>query len=166
LSLPIGITTITITNLKNIQYIPTTFNLKNPMLAWTTDSTNNTLSQSSYNYSALTPTIPTQGLTYSFSRNNTSINGVGSITINYVPQFPAITAYLVISLPNNQSQLVSSACSMIGASNGVTSCTVVTNNSSSITVSYLGQTSTILNNVINIQPNTNLLQVSTYTINN
>lgn len=160
LILPITSSSIQITNLQNLLAIPTT-PFENGLAVWTVDSSDNKVAQSSFNASGLSPNKPAVGLSYSFTRSSTSIGGVGTLTISYAPRFPSAAASLTIVLPANQMAMNSASC-QIQTGSGISPCQVISSNSSVISVAYSGQTQTILSNVTNIQPNSNLLQVSSY----
>ena len=147
LTLPISTTSIVINNLQNLLSIPA-----NPPTAsisvWTIDSSSNKVAQSAFNSSNLASNVPTTALNYNFVRSNTAINGVGSLVINYTPRFASVSSNMQIILPSNQGKMSTSGCQMQTAS-GLAQCQIISSNSSTITVSYLGQTQTILTNVIN-----------------
>jgi len=163
LTLPISTTSIVINNLQNLLSIPT-----NPqtsaIAAWTVDSTSNKVAQSAFNSSNLAPTIPTTALSFNFVRSNTAINGVGALVINYSPRFASVASTMQIVLPSNQAKMSTSGC-QVQTSSGLSPCTVISSNSSAITVGYLGQSQTILTNVVNQEPNQNPLQVSIFNSN-
>lgn len=149
IAFPIGLTSVTITNLTNLLYIP----LVPPSIgisAWTLDASNATVATTSFTPSNLVPNTPATSIGGAFTRTNTAINGVGSININYTPRFPTVTSIMTITLPQSQTTLISPACSMQGASNNATTCSVLSSNSSTITLSYFNQTSTVLTNVVNV----------------
>lgn len=160
LILPISTSSVHITNLQNLLAIPTSPSASG-LVVWTVDSSNYKVAQSSFNASILAPNTPTAGLSYSFTRSSTSIGGVGTLAINYAPRFPSVVSSLTIILPTNQMVINSPAC-QIQTSIGISTCQVIFSNSSVISISYSGQTQTILSNVSNIQPNSNLLRVSTF----
>lgn len=165
IAIPIGLTSIIITNLKNLLYIP----LVSPstgISAWTLDSSYAIVATTSSTPANLVPNTPATAIGSAFTRTNTVINGVGSININYTPRFPTATSIMTITLPQSQTTLVSPACSMQGVSNSAATCSVLSSNTTSITLSYFNQTSTILNNVVNVEPNSNQLKVSMFTTNN
>jgi len=165
IALPIGLTSITITNLKNLLFIPRN-SPNNGISAWTLDASNATVATTSFSAASLVPNTPATAISSSFTRTNTIINGVGAISINYTPRFPTVTAIMNITLPASQSALVSPAFSMQGAANNANTCTVLSSNPSSIALNYLNQTSTTLSNVVNIEPNSNQIKVAMYTANN
>lgn len=149
ISVPIGLTSITITNLKNLLYIP----LVSPstgISAWTLDASNAIVAITSFAPSNLVPNTPATSIGNAFTRTNTVINGVGSININYTPRFPTVISIMTITLPQSQTTLVSPACSMQGASNNAATCSVLSSNTTTITLAYFNQTSTILTNVVNV----------------
>jgi hypothetical protein len=165
IAIPIGLTSITIKNLKNLLYIPLT-TPANSITAWTVDSSGFTVAVSSYSPTALLPNSPAVGVNCAFTRTNTVINGVGAININYTPRFPTSVGIMTINMPSSQASIVSSACNMQGASNNANNCNVLSSNSTSISLIYTNQTTTSLTNILNIEPNSNLMSVYMYTSNN
>jgi hypothetical protein len=165
IAIPIGLTSITITNIKNLLYVPLT-SPSTGISAWTLDAANAFVAITAYTPSNLVPNTAATALGSAFTRTNTVINGVGSVNINYTPRFPTATSIMTITLPQSQTTLVSPACSMQGASNNAATCSVLSSNSTTITLGYYNQTSTILTNVVNVEPNSNQLKVSMFTANN
>jgi hypothetical protein len=165
IAVPIGLTTITITNLKNLLFVPLTVPA-NCITAWTLDGSNTIVALTAYSPASLIPNTPATAISSAFTRTNTVINGVGAVSISYTPRFPTATAIMIISLPLSQSTLVSPACSMQGASNSAPSCAILGSNSTSITLSYFNQSLTTLTNVVNVEPNSNQLKVTMFTANN
>lgn len=162
ISVPIGITTISITNLKNLLFVPNT-PPPNSIWAWTMDNSGFKVALSVYSSASLIPNQPATGLSYGFTRTNTAINGLGSLYINYTPSFPSIAGVMTISMPANQTSIVTPACTMIGASNNAVNCVVLSSTTNSISIYYLNQSTTTLSNVLNLEPNSNLLQVNLLT---
>ncbi len=146
-----------ITNLKNLLSVPST-PPQNGLSLYTVDASSNKVAKSSFNSSDLAPSTPTTGLSYSFTRSSTSIGGSGSLTVAYTPRFPTAAASMTIVLPANQMAMNTATCN-IQKSSGLVPCQVIFSNSTVITLSYSGQTQTILTDVANIQPNSNLLSV-------
>lgn len=165
LAVPIGLNTITITNLKNILWIPSS-TPANSFTAWTVDNANNNVSVSAYTPTLLLPNTAATGISCAFTRTNTAINGIGSININYTPRFPTSTGIMNVYMPQNQNTIVSSNCSMVGASNNANNCTVLSSNSTFISVMYFNQSLTSLMNILNVEPNSNIMVVSMLTANN
>lgn len=165
IAVPIGLTTITISNLKNLLYVPLVAPT-NGITAWTLDGSNAVVAITSYYPSGLVPTTPATAISSAFTRTNTVINGVGAISINYTPRFPTSTGIMSITLPQSQSTLVSPSCTMTAATNNANTCTVLSSNSTTITLNFYNQTTTTLTNVVNIEPNNNQLKVSMFTTNN
>lgn len=149
ISVPIGLTSITITNLKNLLFIPNA-TPANSITAWTVDGSGYVVAVSSYLPTTLLPNTPASGVSCSFIRTNTVINGVGSININYTPRFPTSAGIMNINMPTNQASIVSPSCSMQGSSNNANTCTVISSNTTSLFLSYFNQTSTSLSNILNI----------------
>jgi len=162
ISVPIGITSITVTNLKNLLYIPNS-SPTNSISAWTVDSSGYKVALSSYPSSSLIPNIPATGLTYGFTRTSTAINGLGSLYISYTPSFPSLANLMTITMPVNQTSIVTPGCTMLGASNNAVNCVILSSNSTSMTIYYYNQSTTTLTNVLNLEPNSNLLQVNLLT---
>jgi len=165
ISIPIGLTSITITNLKNLLFIPRNWS-NSGISAWTLDASNAIVATTSFSAASLVPNTPAAAIGSSFTRSNTAINGVGSISINYTPRFPTVTAIMNITLPASQSALVSPACSMQAAANSANTCTVLSSSTTSIALNYFNQTATTLTNVVNIEPNNNQIRVAMFTSNN
>jgi hypothetical protein len=157
LTLPIATSSFLITNLKNLLSVPST-PPQNGLSLYTVDASSNKVAKSSFNSSGLAPSTPTTGLSYSFTRSSTSIGGSGSLTVAYTPRFPTAASSMTIVLPANQMAMNTAACN-IQKSSGLVPCQVIFSNSTVITLSYSGQTQTILTDVANIQPNSNLLSV-------
>lgn len=163
LTLPISTTSVVINNLQNLLSIPTNAP-SSGISAWTIDTNSSKVAQSAFNSTSLAPNTPTSALSFNFVRSNTAINGIGALVINYSPRFTSAASTMQIVLPLNQAKMSSSGC-QIQTTSGLSSCQVISSNSSAITVGYLGQTQTILTNVINQEPNLNLLQVSIFNSN-
>jgi hypothetical protein len=162
ISVPIGITSITITNLKNLLFIPNIPPL-NSISAWTVDNSGFKVALSAYSSASLIPNQAATGLNYGFTRTSTAINGLGSLYISYTPSFPSVANLMTITMPANQTSIVTPACTMIGASNNAVNCVVLSSTTTSITINYLNQSTTTLTNVVNLEPNSNLLQVNLLT---
>ena len=157
LTLPITTSSFKITNLKNLLGIPTTVP-QNSLQLYTVDAEQDKVAESQFNTQNLVPNTPTTGLSYSFVRSSTSIGGSGALTVIYTPRFPSVAATITIVLPANQMVMNSAVCN-IQTSSGLSPCQVISSNATVISLTYSGQTQTILTNVTNIQPNSNELTV-------
>lgn len=98
LSVPIGVSTINISNVQNLLYIPTT-SPTDVISSWTTDSQGHTVARSSYSPTALLPNQAATGMAFTFTRSNRAINGVGSLAIAYTPRFPTSTRVMKLVMP-------------------------------------------------------------------
>lgn len=145
LAFPIGLTSVTVSNLKNLQYVPLTAPATG-VNAWTLDASNAVVATTSYSPTGLAPNTPSSPTAFAFTRTNTVINGVGSIVVSYTPRFASSIATMNITLPQSQSSLVSPACSL----NSQPTCTVLASDSTYITLKFLNQTTTTLTNIVNI----------------
>jgi hypothetical protein len=162
ISVPIGLSSITITNLKNILYIPLS-TPTNSITAWTVDGSGYIVAISSYVPTTLLPNKAATGVNCALTRTNTAINGVGAVNINYTPRFPTAVSIMTVVMPLNQASIVSPTCTLQGSSNG---CSVLFSNSTCISLSYFNQTVTSLTNILNIEPNSNSMSIYMYTSNN
>ena len=97
----ISTSAILITNVKNLLSIPST-PITSGITGNTLDSNNYSVSVSDYNSSGLTPTVPATGLAFTFTRSNTKIAGVGSLTLTYSPNFLTVTTTMKIIMPDQQ----------------------------------------------------------------
>lgn len=149
LSIPIGLTSITITNATNLLYIPQN-SPSDGLKAWTVDDSSYTVAFSSNIPNNLIPNAATTGLSWAFSRTNTAINGVGALNIIYTPRFPTSVGIMKVVMPANQTTIASPSCLMQGASNNANTCTVLSSSTSTITLNFFNQTTTSLTNVINL----------------
>lgn len=147
LTLPISTTSIVINNVQNLLSIPTTPQTTG-LLAWTIDSSSNKVAQSTFNPASLAPKTPTTALSFNYVRSNTAISGTGALVISYSPRFPSVSSTMTIVLPANQAKMTSPAC-QIQTTSGLTSCQVISSNTSAITIGYSGQSQTILGSVVN-----------------
>ena len=129
LAVPISTSSIIISNLTNLLYIPTVPPTSGLSIS-TVDATDSKVAESSYDASSLYPDAPTTGVSYTFTRSNTAISGVGSLTIIYNPRFSSVAATLKITLPQNQMSMLSNACQMQITS--LTDCQVISSSSSTI----------------------------------
>ena len=159
LTVPISTSTVVIGNAKNLLEIPAAPQTTG-LDVYSVDASGGKVAESSYDASGLSPDTATTGLSYTFTRSNTAISGVGSLTVVYNPRFPSVASTIKITLPQNQMTMLSSSCEMQTSS--LVACQVISSSSSAILVSYQGQSKTILTNVSNIQPNTNLLVVEVF----
>lgn len=149
LTIPIGLTSITITNATNLLYIPQNTPSEG-IRAWTTDDSSNTVAVSSNIPINLIPNTAASGLTWAFSRTNTAINGAGALNIIYTPRFPTSVGIMKLIMPANQTTIASPACIMQGASNNANTCSVLSSSTSTITLTFFNQTTTSLTNVVNL----------------
>ena len=109
LTVPISTSTVVIGNAKNLLEIPAappTTGLD----VYSVDGSGSKVAESSFDASGLSPDTPTTGLSYTFTRSNTAISGVGSLTVVYNPRFPSVASTIKISLPLNQMTMLSSSC--------------------------------------------------------
>ena len=156
LTVPISASTLVINNAKNILAVPTTPPTSG-LTVYTTDSASRKVAQSLYDASSLSPDTPTTGLSFTFTRSNIAISGVGSLTVAYTPRFPTAASTLKFTLPTNQMKMLSNSCQMQTTS--LVNCQVLSSTASVISVSYQNQTNTILTNLSNVEPNNNQLTV-------
>jgi hypothetical protein len=149
LSVPIGLTSITITNVTNLLYIPQV-NPTDGIKAWTIDDSSYTVAISTTIPNNLIPNAASTGLSWAFSRTNTAINGVGALNIIYTPRFPTSISIMRIVMPINQTTIASPSCILQGPSNNGNACSVLSSSTSAITLTFVNQTTTSLTNVINL----------------
>ena len=149
LAVPIGLTSITITNVTNLLFIPQN-NPSDGIKAWTIDDSSYTVAISSIIPTNLVPNAASTGLSWAFTRTNTAINGVGAVNIMYTPRFPTSVGIMKVVMPANQTTITSPSCSMQGSSNNANTCSVLSSSTSTITLNFFNQTTTSLTNVINL----------------
>lgn len=161
LSVPLTVagTSMMINNLYNLKYIPKVTPISSGLTVTSLDSNGFAVASIDYTGPSLYASIAVDGLSYSFIRSNTNINGIGQVSITYTARYSSVISQMTINLPTNQSQLLSPTCWQLSSSNLNTSCTVLSSNASSITIVYNNQTQVVLTSVINLQPNANLLEV-------
>ena len=157
LTVPISTTTIIISNLTNLLSIPA-LPSSTGLTIYSIDTTTSKVAQTSFNSTILAPNTPATGLSYSYIRSSTTIGAIGNLTISYTARLPSSISTFTIYLPTKQMSMISSACQMqIGAT--FSACQIMSANNTSIVISYQNQSKIILTDVVNQQPNTNMLSV-------
>ena len=98
------------------------------------DGSDSKVAMSSYNASELAPNTPSVGVSFTFTRSNIAIAGLGSLTISYTPRFASVAATMKIGLPQNQMKMLSSGCQVQTSS--LRDCQVLSSNSQTISVTF------------------------------
>ena len=98
LTVPLSTSGIVITGITNLLSVP-----HNPsssgLTVYTIDVSGDKVGQSSFDAKDLSPNKASTGLSYSFTRSNTAIGGIGSLAIVYTPRFVSVAGILKIYLP-------------------------------------------------------------------